>query len=190
MCRAASCVVGRGCLLWPVCSLGQTLLAFALLHFVLQVFVLQLSLDFLLLHSSPLSWKGHLFLMLVLEGFVGHHSTVQHLLLQHYWSRHRLGLLWYWMVCLGNEHRSFCCFWDCTQVLHFKNGQRTWIDISVKKSGPFPGSSVVKTHALMQRTQDLISGLGTKILHGAPCIPPSKKSYSWQTIMWKSAQHY
>ena len=29
---------------------------------------------------------------------------------------HRLGLLWYWMVCLGNEQRSFCCFWDCIQV--------------------------------------------------------------------------
>ena len=29
------CVVGR-CLLWPVCSLGKTLLSFALLHFVLQ----------------------------------------------------------------------------------------------------------------------------------------------------------
>ena len=23
------------------------------------------------------------------------------------------------MVCLGNEPRSFCCFWDCTQVLYF-----------------------------------------------------------------------
>ena len=32
MCRIFSCVVGRGCLLWPVCSLGKTLLAFALLH--------------------------------------------------------------------------------------------------------------------------------------------------------------
>ena len=30
------CVVGRGCLLWPVCSLGKTLLAFALLHSVFQ----------------------------------------------------------------------------------------------------------------------------------------------------------
>ena len=29
-------VVGKGCLLWPVCSLGKTLLAFDLLHFVLQ----------------------------------------------------------------------------------------------------------------------------------------------------------
>ena len=30
-----------------------------------------------------------------------------------------LGLPWYWMVCLGNEQRSFCRFWDCIQVLHF-----------------------------------------------------------------------
>ena len=36
MCRVFSCVVGRGCLLWPVRSLGKTLLAFALLHSVLQ----------------------------------------------------------------------------------------------------------------------------------------------------------
>ena len=24
------------------------------------------------------------------------------------------------MVCLGNELRSICCFWDCTQLLHFR----------------------------------------------------------------------
>ena len=36
MCRVFSCVVGRGCLLWSVCSLGKTLLAFALLHVVFQ----------------------------------------------------------------------------------------------------------------------------------------------------------
>ena len=36
MCRVFSCVVGRGCSLWPVCSLGKTLLTFALLHSVLQ----------------------------------------------------------------------------------------------------------------------------------------------------------
>ena len=36
MWRVFSCVVGRGCLLWPACSLNKTLLAFALLHFVLQ----------------------------------------------------------------------------------------------------------------------------------------------------------
>ena len=36
MCRVFSCVVGRGCLLWSVHSLGKTLLPFALLHSVLQ----------------------------------------------------------------------------------------------------------------------------------------------------------
>ena len=59
-------------------------------------------------------------LVLVLKGLVGLHKTVQLQLLQHYWLGHRLGLLWYWMVCLGNEQRSFCCFWDCIQVLHFR----------------------------------------------------------------------
>ena len=33
MCRVLSCVVGRGCLLWPVRFLGKTLLDFVLLHF-------------------------------------------------------------------------------------------------------------------------------------------------------------
>ena len=44
-----TCVVGRGCLPWPVCSLGKTLLAFDLLHFVLQgqiCLLLQVSLDY------------------------------------------------------------------------------------------------------------------------------------------------
>ena len=51
------CVVGRGCLLWPVHFLGGTLLVFALLHSVFQgqiCLLLQVFLDFLLLHSSPL----------------------------------------------------------------------------------------------------------------------------------------
>ena len=52
-------------LLWPYYPMaiillqGQTCLLF------------QVSLDFLLLHSSPLWWKGHLFLVLVLGGLVG-----------------------------------------------------------------------------------------------------------------------
>ena len=106
MCRVFSCVVGRGCLLWPVHSLGRTLLGFALLHSVLQgqIFLLLLVfLDFLLLYSSPLKWKGHLFWVLVLEDLVGLHRNVQLQLLQHYWLVHRLGLLWYWIVCLGNK---------------------------------------------------------------------------------------
>ena len=52
------------------------------------------------------------------RGLVDLHRTIQLQLLQHYWSGHRLGLLWYWMVCLGNEQRSFSHFWDCIQVLH------------------------------------------------------------------------
>ena len=109
MCSVFSYVVGRGCLLWLVSSLGKTLLAFALLHFVLQgqtYLLLQVYLDFLLLNSSPLWWKWYLFWVLVLEYLVGLHRTVQLQLLQHYWSGHRLGLLWYWMVCLGNRDHS------------------------------------------------------------------------------------
>ena len=68
----------------------------------------------------PYSEKDIFFWVLVLNGLVGLHRTIQLQLLQHYWSGHRLGLLWYWMVCLGNEQRSFCLFWDCTQVLHFR----------------------------------------------------------------------
>ena len=109
MYRVFSCVVGRGCLLWPVHFLGKTLLVFALLHSVFQgqiCLLLQVFLDFLLLHSSPLRWKGHLFGVLVLKGLVGLHRTIQLQLLQHYWSGHRLGLLRYWMVCLGNRDHS------------------------------------------------------------------------------------
>ena len=68
MCRVFSCVVGRECLLWPVCSLGKTLITFDLLHSILQgqiCLLLQMFLDFLLLHSSPLYWKDHLFWMVL-----------------------------------------------------------------------------------------------------------------------------
>ena len=101
ICKGFSCVAGRGCLLWPVCSLGKILLGFSLLHSVLQdqiCLLLQVFLDFLLLHSSPLYWKGHLFWVLALEDLLGLHRTVQLQFLQHYWLRCRLGLLWYWMV--------------------------------------------------------------------------------------------
>ena len=60
MCRVFSCVVGRGCLLWPVHSLGKSLLAFALLHSIFQgqiCLLLKVFLDFLLLHSNPLYEK-------------------------------------------------------------------------------------------------------------------------------------
>ena len=52
--------------------------AFSLVHFVLQGQIcqlLQVSLDFLLLHSIPLYQKRYL-LWLVLEGLVGLHSAI------------------------------------------------------------------------------------------------------------------
>ena len=73
------------------CSLLTKLCHFVLqmktlFHFVLQgqtCLLFQVSLVFLLLPSSSLWWKGHLFLVLVLEGLVGLHRIIQLQLLQH-----------------------------------------------------------------------------------------------------------
>ena len=123
-----SCVVGRGCLLWLVYSLGKTLLAFALLHSIFQGQFTCYPRYFLTSYFcilGPYNEKA-IFLVgvLVLKGLVGLHRTVQ--LLQHHWLGHRLGLLWYWMFCLGNKQRSFCQFWDCIQVLHFGHFSWPW----------------------------------------------------------------
>ena len=104
--KVMSCVVEKGCLLWSVHSFGRILLAFALLHFVLQgqtCLLFQVSLDSLLLHSNPLWWIGHLLGALFLGGHLGLHRVDQLQLLQHWCLWHRLGLLWCWMVCPGNE---------------------------------------------------------------------------------------
>ena len=63
-CRVISGFVGKGCLLWPACSLDKTLVAFASLYFVPQdqsCLLFWVSLDSPLLHSNPLWWRGHLF---------------------------------------------------------------------------------------------------------------------------------
>ena len=112
MCRVSSCVVGRGCFLWLVRSLGKTLLCVALLHFVLprpHCLLLQLFLDFLLLHSSPLWWKEHLFWVLVLEDLVGLPTTVR-LQASSALLVGALGLLWYWIACFGNKQRCSVIF--------------------------------------------------------------------------------
>ena len=95
-----------------VCCVQHVLLTklfiFSFLHFVLQgqfCLLLEVSLDFLLWHSIPPWWKGHLFWVLVLEGLVDLPRSGQHQLLQHWWLGNRLELLWCWMVCLGNESR-------------------------------------------------------------------------------------
>ena len=121
--KPVSCVVEKKCLLWSVHYFGRFMLAFTPLHFVFQgqtCPLLQVSLNFLLLHSNPLWWIRHLFLVFILGGLLGLHRTDQLQLLWHSQLGHRFGLMWCWMVCLGNELRSFCLFWGCTQVLHFR----------------------------------------------------------------------
>ena len=109
-CVVFSCVAGRRCLLWPVHSPGKTLyLPVTPGVSWLATFAFQ----------SPIMKRTSLG-VLVLKGLVGLHRTVQLQLLQHYWLGHRLGLPRYWMVCLGNEQRSFCHFWDWIQVRHFR----------------------------------------------------------------------
>ena len=116
--RVFSCIIGRGCLLWLLCSLGKTVLTFALLHFTSR----------LNLPVTPgVSWLptfALLFPMMKRSSFLdvsfrSCRSPWNHSIsfLQHYWLGPRLGLLWYWMVCLGNEQWSFCHFWDCIQIL-------------------------------------------------------------------------
>ena len=72
-CRVFSCVVGRGCLLWPVCCLGKTPLAIALLHSLVAQTVKRLPAMWktrvrplvredplekeMAIHSSTLAWK-------------------------------------------------------------------------------------------------------------------------------------
>ena len=122
ICRVFSCVVGRG-FCYEQCVLFAKLLGCAQLHLVFQgqtCLLLQVSLDFLLLHSSPLWWKGLLFWVLVLEGLVDLHRTIQFQHFQYSWLGHRLGLLWYWMICLGNKLTTFCHFTGCKQVPHFQ----------------------------------------------------------------------
>ena len=97
------------------------LLAFALLHFVLQgqtCLLLQLSFDCLILHSNPLAWKEHLLLVLDLEGL----WVLIELVSFSFFSINDWDIdLDYsnvdWFALETN--RSFCCFWDCTQALHF-----------------------------------------------------------------------
>ena len=110
MCRVISSVAGRGFLLWLVHSLDKTLLALASAWPCTLRLNLPVTLGISWLPTfafySPIM-KRHLFYVLVLESLVGLHRTVQ---IQYFQLSHRLGLLWYWMVCLGNEQRTFCFF--------------------------------------------------------------------------------
>ena len=101
MCRVFSCVVGRECLLWPVRSLSKNPVSLCPVSFCTPRANLPVTLGSSWLATfafqSPVM-KRTSFWVLVLEDLVGLHRTIQ--LLQRYWLGHRLGLLWYWMVCL------------------------------------------------------------------------------------------
>ena len=131
ICRIISWIVGKGCLLWPACSLDKSLLFFALLPFVLQgqTFLLfWVSLDFLLLHSNPLVLSNEKDMFLFFFFFFGVSSRRRHrfslsqstLAFLALVVGHRLGLLRCWVVYIGNKLRLFCHFWSHTWVLHFE----------------------------------------------------------------------
>ena len=87
----------------------------------------------------PYNEKDIFFWVLIIEGLVGLHRTIQLQLLQHYWLVQRLGLPWYWMVCLGKEQRSFCRFWGC---IHSALMGRTHSDLETASGLPPPDSSL------------------------------------------------
>ena len=81
--------------------------AFALLHSVLQGQICLLGVSWLPTFAfQPSIMKRTSFWGI---GYRRSCRTVQLQLLQWYWSGYRLGLLWFWMVCLGNEQREWCC---------------------------------------------------------------------------------
>ena len=77
-----------------MCSLGKTLLAFDLPHFVflLACYSRYLLTSYLCI-PVPYSEKDIFFGVLVLEGLVGLYRNIQFQLLQYYWLGCRLGLL-------------------------------------------------------------------------------------------------
>ena len=112
LCRDVSWVVGKGCLLWPACSLDKTVslctdsfcsprpnLSVILGTSWLPAFAFQ----------SPVM-KRTSFLVLVLEDLVGLHRTSQLQFLWYQWLEHRLGLLWCWMVCLWKQTEIILSF--------------------------------------------------------------------------------
>ena len=125
-CVESSLVLLEEGVCYDQCILLGKLLAFALLHFVLQgqiCLLLQVSLDFLLLHSSPIWWKGHLFLMLVLEGLVGiiepfdfSFFGIRGWDIDLYYSN----IEWFALEMNQDHFWDFLSFCDCTQVLHFR----------------------------------------------------------------------
>ena len=141
MCRVFFCIVGRGCVLWSVHSLGKTLLAFALIHSVFQSQISRYCRYWLctLAFHSLMMKRTSLFFVLVLEGLVSLHRTVQLQLLQHYWLGHWLGLLdIVWFALEMNrvhsvifEIASKYCILDCLDHGGYSNSSEGFLPVVV-----------------------------------------------------------
>ena len=110
MCRIFSCVVGTWCLLWPVLSLGKTLLSNCPTSFCTLMPNLPVTPGISWLPTftfqSPIM-KRTSSLCVNSRGSCRSHRTLQLQLLQHYWLGHRLGLLCYeWFALETNRDHS------------------------------------------------------------------------------------
>ena len=97
MCKVVSCVVEKGCLIWPMPSLGRIRLAFALLHSVLQgptCLLLQVSISWLptFAFQSPVMNRTPFFFFFLV--FWVHYPIK-------YWPSHYSKALW---VCKKGDH--------------------------------------------------------------------------------------
>ena len=98
-----SCICGRRCLLWPVHSLGRTLLAFALLHSVLQgqnCLLLQVFLDLKAIFKSCLKlfWK------------IVHTKERVHTMCLHYSEKNSNQDIFFMAACMGGEFGVECLY--------------------------------------------------------------------------------
>ena len=89
-------------------------------------------LEFLLLHYSPLWWKGHLFfffLVLILQGIVGHHRTVQ----LHWLNGHELGQTpgdgegQAWHAVVHGVMKSWTWLGDWTTTTYIFTSKERWV---------------------------------------------------------------
>ena len=137
--------------------------------------------------QSPIM-KRTLFWVLVIEDLVGLHRTIQLQLLQCYWLGHRRGLLWYWMVCLGDEQRSFCFFEIASKYcisasfvdhdgysISSEGFLPTVVDIMVPSCSRI---SMWSSSTVMKLNMESTTQLGTIFctLHGAKWLSPHKQN--------------
>ena len=126
--------------------------------------------------QSPIM-KRTSFWVLLLKGLVGLHKTIQLQFFQCYWLGHRLGSLWYWMACFGDEQRCISLTLS-KMVLKMYYPFMHGCCCSVTQSRPIlcypmdcsmPGLAV--HHQLPELTQILVLWVGDAIQPSHPLSP-------------------